>query len=324
MKKHKALYRLLFIIASIVLLDQWFGLYLDHKQEQNKCDYCNGKINFFVDQEQCDTLFIGSSRVLHSIKPQLVGPNSRILGYQNKDICHNVALYDIISSKKRNPSKTLVFNIDLDDLFTPDQRLLERVYSLKYFYTQNDFVRSLIDRIGYEERIKFVSRLYKHNGNGWKLIARPITNNCKTISLSGYEPLIPGPLDSIRLAKSIEEDFKQLDASQKQDLIYEMLNHLKSLTDQQGVELIVINAPYYTIQEDWFSASKEFGIQCKKTGIKYIDFNQMELPELENRSLWYDNMHLNDDGASIFSKIIGQTLKFQQFTNNIELQSEMK
>lgn len=309
--KHRILYRLLFIIAPIVLIDQGFGLYLDHIQEQNKCDYCNGKINFFVDQEQCDTLFVGSSRVLHSIKPHLVGPKSRIIGYQNKDICHNVALYDIISSKHKNPVKTLVFNIDLDDLFTPDQRLLERVYSLKYYYTQNDFVRSLIDRIGYEERIKFVSRLYKHNGNGWKLIARPITNNCKSISLSGYEPLIPGPLDSIRLAKSIEEDFKQLDANQKQDLIYEMIDHLKSLTDKQGIELILINAPYFTIHHDWLTASKEFGIHCEKKGIRYIDFNQMELPDLNKRSLWYDNIHLNDDGAYIFSKIVRQTLKLQ-------------
>jgi hypothetical protein len=292
-------------MVLVVLFDQGAGRYLDTLYLNNTNDYSNGKLNVFLNQERCDTLFIGSSRVLHTINTDLLGKKSRVLAYQNKNICHNVALFDVTALHHKHPKKTLVFNVDLDDLHrTTNQDMLEKVNNLKFYYYQSECVYDLINRLGFQERIKLLSRLYKHNGSGWKLLSNPLYGNTPKVSKSGFVPLEPTDRDSIRLARSIKEDFQGLQYERKNDLTYEMINALIDKCKELNIELILINTPYYHYPKEWIDMSREFELYCSKRGVRFIDFNILRPDGIDNAKYWYDNMHMNTRGATLFSKFL--------------------
>lgn len=290
-------------------MDQALGWYLDSIYEENTYDYNNGRLNLFLKKERCDTLYIGSSRVLHTINPSFLGPGSKVLAYQNKNICHNVALFDVIAMKGKHPRKTLVFNLDMDDLHrTSNMEMLEKVNNLKYYYYENELVQDLINRIGFQERFKLLSRVYKHNGAGWKLLSFPLHGNRPKVSENGYMPLFPTENDSLRLARSMEEDFEGLQYNVKNALTYEMIDTLIDRCEQLNIELIIINTPYYTYPKEWVKMSEEFKNYCKERNTIFLDFNLDRPDSIESARYWYDNMHMNDFGAELFSKFMKSRL----------------
>ena len=298
-------YRILILLAIVIALDRSIGMYLDHLYEKNRCNYSNGKINGFLDQEPCDTLYMGSSRVLHTIKPELLGVKSKNLSMQKKNICYLVALVDILKDKNKLPKKVLMFNFELEDLYSKsDEQLLKKVYSLKYYYNKNDLVYDLINRLGSKERIKFLSSIYRHNGEGWKLLSYPMAGNCEITREDGYYPLYPGPNDSIRMEQSLIDDFKPMKFDKINPLTLEMLDKLKDICDEAGITLQLISVPYYKMHPDLKKASKTFQRICKDRNISFYEFNDDQIPGLDQKKYWFDNMHLNDDGATIYSKYL--------------------
>lgn len=300
-------YRVLILATILFALDRSIGMYMDHLYEENRCNYSNGKINAFLEQENCDTLYVGSSRILHTIRPEFLGPGNKNLSMQGKNICYLVALVDILNQEGKLPNKQLVFNFELEDLYVEsDEYLLKKVYSLKYYYNKNELVRDLINRLGFQERIKFLSSTYRHNGEGWKLFSYPMAGNCEITREDGYYPLYPTVNDSIRMEKSLIEDFKPMKQKKVTPLTIEMLEKLKSICDEAGIDLQVINSKYYKLHPDLKKASKKFESICRDRNIKFHDFNMDAIPELKKKKYWFDNMHVNDEGAEIFTTYINK------------------
>lgn len=300
--------RIIVFIVLLVSLDQLGGAYLDGLYEKNQCNYSNGALNDYLANKQCDTLFVGSSRVLHMVRPSLLGPKSLNLAQQRKHLYHNTALVDILSKNNTLPKKVLVFNIELEDLHRQThERLLEDVYSLKYYYYKNPLVGKYIRQKGWQENIKFLSSLYRHNGSGWKLITYPMEGNCARMPQDGYIPLTPTDRDSIRLFRGLAE-FEPFNFKKPNKTAYESLNTLQSICKKADIELIIINAPYYHFHEELKTTSTRFKRYCNQHGIRFIDFNDDLPKELKSPDMWYDNMHLNDHGAEIYTQRIREVL----------------
>lgn len=296
-------YRALLLLVLVVATDQLVGYYFDRLYEANRCDFNHGKVNIFLANEPCDTLFVGSSRVLHTINPTHFSPTAKVLAFQQRNICHNVAVVDLLFQHNKQPRKLLVFNLDLDDLFhTSDEDLLQKVLDLRYFYHENKLIGNLIDRLGPQERIKFLSRTYKHNGAGWKLVAFPLHQNCPEVTYTGFVPLQPTNRDHIRTVQSLMSDFKGFNYAHRNELTYEMIDHLIDLCARNNTELILINTPYFRYPKEWREISTAFKKYCANKGVQYIDFNVEHTLDLSHSMYWYDNMHLNEKGANLFSK----------------------
>ena len=78
-----------------------------------------------------------------------------------------------------------------------------------------------------------------------------------------------------------------------------------------NVELVVVFPPYYCkLRHEGNPYSKRVITElCRENGIRVIDDNQMEY-FFDRPELFYDNMHLNGDGARIFTDMfINQILK---------------
>ena len=243
------------------------------------------------------------------IDPSLIGPSVKNLAFQQKHIYHNAVIFSILNESGALPKKTLVLNFEMEDLYKQYEiELLDQLYSLKFYYSKNALAKQLINKKGYQEKIKFTSHIYNHNGEGWKLLAYPITNLYPEVSPLGYVPLYPSIYDSLRLEKSLIDDFKKRNFKEINQTTIELLEYFILVCEQNGIRLKIINAPYYKYHPEFIRASAFMEEFCFSHNIEYLDCNVISIPGLGNKKMWFDNMHLNHKGASIYSLYIKQNL----------------
>ena len=156
--------------------------------------------------------------------------------------------------------------------------------------------------------MKFLSSVYRHNGEGWKLIAYPRTNLCSPVSETGYVPLIPNANDSARLSRSLIDDFKPYNFKKINPKVIALLEGIINTCDEMNIDLIFINAPYFKYHPEFIYASNYMKKFCREKNVRYVDFNEELITGLEQPEMWYDNMHLNDNGANIYTKYLKSKL----------------
>lgn len=312
MNLRKTTYRFLLFIVLLITTDQLIGYALDKKYESNKCFFSNGEINNYIQNKSCDTLIIGSSRVLHMINTSVLGANCFNIAKQQKHNYYHTSIIDILNNENKLPRKLLILNIEVEDLFMEKEpSLLKQVSSLSYYYNKNPFVTKFIKNQGWAERIKLLSHIYRHNPNGLKLFTNPIENICLEYPKNGFIPLTPSDNDSIRLAQSLIDDFKPIKNQQINKTILENITHVKTICDKNGIQLLIIDAPYYKVHPAFKIASKKLADFCKKKNIKFIDFKFENIEGLEDKNNWYDNMHTNEKGAQIYTEYLKKKIALQ-------------
>lgn len=305
----KNLIHILITLLALFIADGLTSAYLDKKYEANTCDYSNGYINDYLKNKDADTLFIGSSRVLHGIRPEFFGPKTFVLAKQQKHLYYNASLIDILKDENKLPHNTLILNIEVEDMFLHfEDRMIDDVSSLKYYYNTNALTTELIKRNRVFEPLKFTSSLYRHNNSGWKLLFSPKAGECASSPFDGYKPLMPSKNDSIRLARSIIEDLKPFGVRQLNPKTFELIERIKVLCQKQNIDFYIINAPFFEMNAELKDASIILSNYCASSEIKFIDFNFTTIDALNSKKYWYDNMHLNHSGAEIYSKKIKELL----------------
>jgi len=301
----KSIYQFIILALVVVATDQLLGLYLEKKYKNNECFYANGEINDFIKNKNCDTLFIGSSRVLHLIDPAVIGPNCLNLAKQKKHNYYQTAIVDILEAEGKLPTRLLVLNIEIEDLFGEKrEELIDQVLSLKYYYNSNKTVKGFIDEISWQERIKFISKTYRFNSYGLQLITNPFENVCPNYPKTGYIPLHPTKNDSARLAQSLIDDFKPIHSKSINTAVFQNILNIKKTCDKHEISFKVIDAPYHKVHPEYAYVSKLLSDYCDSIGVEFIDFKYMEIPGLENKTMWYDNMHTNASGSKIYSHFL--------------------
>ena len=301
----KTIYHSILLILLIVFTDQLLGYYLEKKYTSNECFYANGEINDFIKNKKCDTLFIGSSRVLHMIQPDIIGPNCLNLAKHKKHNYYQTAIVKLLEAEGKLPTKMLVLNIEIEDLFgEKKEELIDQVLSLKYYYTTNSTVKNFIDETGWQERIKFISTTYRFNSYGLQLITNPIEGVCPKHPITGYIPLFPTKNDSARLAQSLIDDFHPIHSKNINTTVFQNILNIKNTCDKHGISFKIIDAPYYKVHPEYAYVSKALSNYCDSIGVEFIDFKYTQIPGLEKKTMWYDNMHTNDNGSKIYSRFL--------------------
>lgn len=309
MNYKKTVYRFILFLGLVILADQIIGYLLDKKYESNTCFFSNGELNNYIKNQKYDTLIIGSSRVMNMIDSKILGPNCFNLAKPQKHNYYHTAIIDILNEENKLPSKLLILNIEVEDLFMEREPvLIEHVNSLGYYYSNNKLITNFINKQGWTVRIKHLSHIYRHNPNGLMLITNPIENVCMEYPENGYLGLKPTPYDSIRLAQSLIDDFKPIKNQRINNTIFQNILHVKSLCDKKGIQLLIIDAPYYKIHPTYKIASKVLTNFCKNQNINFIDFKFETINGLKDKNKWYDNMHTNEIGSQIYTRYLKEKI----------------
>lgn len=163
-------------------------------------------------------------------------------------------------------------------------------------YKNNSVVKRYIDDLGWEERVKVFSNLYRYNQKLFRILSSFIKEGDET----GYEPLystMPVVSTQMELKKQyIRREFDEY-----------TLNHFKDVlrtAKEKGVCLIVVSSPFY-YPTDSNLQLKEL---CDKFDTPYIELYDVEYFN-HHPELFKDRDHLNDRGAHEYTEIFFQHLK---------------
>jgi hypothetical protein len=121
----------------------------------------------------------------------------------------------------------------------------------------------------------------------------------------GYEPLI-SELDTIRYNKPFENDsaLSEIIDSTATQLLEETIQ----LCQQKNVKVLICFSPFYFKRPTKFVIDDYFKSLSNKNSIPILDLTKDNRFQ-KNYKLFYDEMHLNDDGAIILSGEISKLIR---------------
>lgn len=303
----KSLLKIAILLLAVIAVDRLGGWYMSRLYERNYCMHSGGELNHYLHYGNSDILFLGSSRVNTMIDPSVFSPKATNVSQPAKHILYHIAVADLLDQYKKMPSKMLVMNVEVEDIYMKNQpRLVDDVFYLKYYYNKNAFVRKIIQGKDVYERFKFLSSLYRFNGENFRLLTNPLQNICVRPE-RGYMPLQKTPNDSIRLEKGIA-DMKKLQLKEISPAFFQNLKHLQHLCQKNKVKLVLLYAPNYYYPESFRKASLYLQHFCQKQGITYLDFSLQQDKVFNQRSLWFDHIHLNAEGSKIYTRMLKKKL----------------
>lgn len=303
----EAIKKILIFLFMLIIIDRFTGLYLSHLYEKNYCLHSGGALNDYLKNSNSDIAFVGSSRVNTMIDPEKFSPHAIDVSQPAKHFLYHVSVVDLMVQHKKMPSKVLVMNIEIEDLYVENQkRLVDDVFYLKYYYGKNQFITDIIQHKSIYERFKFLSSCYRFNGENFRLLTNPLQNICVRTK-NGFSPLQKTPKDSIRLALGVEE-MKELKLTKFDNKYFKYLNHLVKLCSQTNTKLILVYGPNFYYPESFKNASLRLKRYCNKKKIHLLDFSLNQNSVFNEGDLWYDHIHLNAIGAEIYSTMLKEKI----------------
>lgn len=298
---------LILTVFLVFTIDQILNAYLSNLYEKNYCENAGGDLNYYLKHKPKNIVIIGSSRVNTMINPDIIGPGSINISKPAKHFYYNIAVANLLDQHKKMPRNVLIFNVEVEDMYKEnEERLINDVFYLKYYYYTNDFIRTIINSKSRFEKFKFIFKSYRFNGENMTVVTNPLQNICVT-SKNGFHPLIKSKNDKTILDQGVKE-MKQLNYRIQNPEFFIKLKHLIELCKKNNVKLILVNGPNYYFPSCFKSASILLKNYCIKNNINYLDYSLNHMGEFASSTLWHDRFHLNSIGAEKYSKMLKNDL----------------
>ncbi len=253
------------------------------------------KSEFIINRVKSDVIIVGSSKaqchydcsIIHEYFPGLSVYNCGIDG-QN----YYYTTLSLLLMLERYSPKVIIWEI-AD--FTPDDQ--EDLSLLYPYYNDNILINEVIDKR--EPSFKYFSWInsYKYNGVSARLIRSMFVKDPLT---EGYKALQKHHLSKdIKVEqnhKAINSETEKLPEadSVKVDLFKNIIN----ITSHRNIQLYIVRSPSLFESNDMILSQL-----CNTYSIPYFNFGD-SIEFSNNLELWYDAVHLNSDGAALFTEML--------------------
>lgn len=263
------------------------------------------KIRESINMKDNTLIFLGSSRCHHHYDISIIEDSLSIQTYNagvrgGSNIYFNYALFELILESYT--PQFIVYDLILGD-FIKDNNSYDKLIPLSPYYGMSRKVDSLFveGQMGWKYDL---SHLYRYNGKVFTTFAGIIMEPDPLV-YKGFQP----KFGTIAIDKKIK--YKRL--AQKSTPLYEVdknkiryLQKLKHFCNEKGIMLIFAVSPtFHYCPPNEYGEIKKF---AKKNDIKLLDYTNNNIFVGKN-NLFYDEMHLNDEGAHIYSSMIAHDLK---------------
>lgn len=289
---------LLIVITALIVIDVIVGIIGDYSMRRMPCFSGQlAKNNYRLNKVETDILIIGSSRGAHHyVTTQLRDSINKITGKNytayNSSIDGNFINSNCCAAEavmQRYSPKLLILEVSEWEL-SGGQAVRDMEFTAGNYWN-NKVVKKYLDDLGWKERVKMKSNMYRFNQKALRIASSYIKKGEET----GYEPLY-AKMDYIPkiVCEPHSED------------VYSLNNFKRVLktAKEKNINLIVASSPSFRPVDDNDFLSE----LCKSYNIPYINcYNQ----ELFNSKPEYfkDVDHLNDDGAHIYTAIFIDKIK---------------
>lgn len=247
--------------------------------------------------EEC--LIFGSSRGMHHYDPNIItdslGLSCWNCSQDGKGIFLMYGRYMMLSA--RYSPKVIIYDVCSSfDLLEGDNST--DLDYLRYFYG-NPSVDSIFWDINQMERYKMLSSCYRFNSKWIQLISdniHPLNSDDK-----GYRPMDKEMIYEPKVSKSASDDIRY------DSLKLAYLEKLVVACQEKGTKLIFAVSPSYGQTDDTiYRPLKDI---CAKYNV-YLLNHYCDSAFVANRRLFYDSVHMNRIGATLYSEALIKELRF--------------
>jgi hypothetical protein len=301
-----------FIVLILYILNFLFTLALDKMYEANYSGPQDGTLNYYLKTQKSDTLLVGSSCVLHHLIPSYFGKNTFNLSCQTRYLGYQTAIIEILNQEQKLPSNVLLFHIGPEDIHQNNkEKIMEQIHGLRYYYNKNDFIKEHIDQTAKFEYLKYYVSSFRHNGRVVELVNKRIFNKDEFPKQKGFLPLSPLGSNKNRLAatarKNEVDEFYTSKTVNKEAL--KLILRVQEICKKKKIQLIVMTSPYLDPPINILRSAEYLTNFLKTHKISYLNYLKNTPTKMLQQKLWYDNFHLNSEGAKIFSTIVRDDMK---------------
>jgi hypothetical protein len=160
-----------------------------------------------------------------------------------------------------------------------------------------------------------VSHIYPYNSTIGSSIQNGFTSLGHT-TVKGYEPL-SGIIDSLTYKKSIWGDLSGNGIPSDSNAV-SAFNNLVRLGKEHQTRVIVTISPFY-FPADFYNSPTYLSLKqlANENNIELYDFSH-DPRFLQKPALFYDDIHLNDRGAALFSGAIAKIIREKKGNNIVQ------
>lgn len=287
-------------LALIVIMDFLAGAAMRGYLKSHRLPGDCASIDYTIKDIDEDIIILGNSVILNSLMPQVLADSTGMSVYNSasngQEIDFFYSLLDCIF--KRHTPKAIILGMR-NDLFTTEgigdrYSILSPYYGMGY-----EVIDSCLNSSDDHAELLMKSTFYRYNTIWWRiLLYHFISPNEKGVNGFIAKPVPPMPP-------------KLMDVKEDDEPRQARLNTLNKIIDrcqEKGVKLILVYPPLYYNRQGESRAGIYVKKLCEARGITVID-DSTDPYFMRHPELFYDNTHLNADGAIIFSRQKASELK---------------
>lgn len=296
-----ALLSILAVLLLLVLMDLCVGSVSSWLYHRSKYGIFHRQL-YVLNESNDDIIILGSSRASHHYVPSIftdslgmscynAGSEGMCIYYHyamlaamvERGHCPRVVIYDVMNlDAKLHPGPTFTLDAALDRLAPHNGQFA--------------CIDSLFELKGWKENLKLQSKAYRYNS---KLVQSIKCNFIPSPEDHGYEA-IKG-----HLKEKMQFQHENYDNCTIDSLKLEYMRKMVRLAKQNNVRTFFVLSPYFVDNPSRaYEASREV---ARENGVEVIDcYNE---PAMMKQELFRDLMHLNDEGAHVWSSYLAHLLK---------------
>lgn len=294
----------LIVLALVFAADRVIGRVMNNLLPMISNHGDSGKTYFSLHDVNTPIVIVGSSRAAHHYVTEMIEDSLKMPAYNVAiDGCFFSYNCCVINSiLERYSPKLIIWENGNEYLYDGIADPLEALYP---YYTKNEWVlRTIQEEKPWTEYVRLNSDIYRYNSKIHRILIRYMTRHSFVDgTIKGYEPS-----PKKQLKKQLELEKETVESTSLSETKIERFRYTLERAQKMGVCIVVVDSPKYLLRSyDNISASKMQEL-CNQFGALYLDNSQLPY-FLEHPELFNDSVHLNDDGAKLYTSLFLNTIK---------------
>jgi hypothetical protein len=296
----KLIFNIILVIIIVFVLDFVIGKTLRYYYFKESSG-AHFRTTYSMEETDANILVFGSSRASHHYIPEIFEDSLKMSFYNTGRDGNGIYFQAAIlkSILKRYIPKIIIWDYSGDFKIGSDD--YDRLSSLLPYFETHEEIRGIIELKSPFERIKLLSEIYAFNSQILTILIGNLDINKKRKSDNkGYIALNKewqSEIDSVISKSEYEIDSNKIFA----------FNEFIKTAKKAGINIYVIYSPVY----QKYNRSQEIDICkniCNYENIPFWNFSKDTL-FLNNKHLFQDIVHLNNNGALFFSNLVVDKIK---------------
>lgn len=318
----RKLFALLLFLFGAIAIDRGAGALLQRLHHRLDGRIANGdvKVQAVATLPPVDVLIFGDSRIRGGVDPNVIEEKTGLVSY-NAAFDGRGTLFSLglqaIRLARGNRDRCYALSVEVIDLYEP--RVLRQTPLLPYL-PESPVILELATAADRWAPVKALSVMWRYNSLLPEIVRRTLLPG-RDLSPNGFR------------ANHVRWDLRYLPphsplgryagSDQRPDAVDPLgertLDALLASAQQSGITVLMFTSPMHRNQQlplapgalepariaarDWLQTYAE------QKGVRYISFDEQRYPEFQNPDLYTDQMHLNAEGAALFSDRLAQVLR---------------